>query len=163
MEEQENREIALMRLDPRQRWVIRIHALIGGLIPFLALIGGDFAAHNLLGWPQGWLTGLGVLLYVLSVIVIPGRRWRRWGYHMGEDAIRIASGWLVRRETIVPFARVQHIDVSRGPIERSFGVATLTLHTAGSYNSTVALPGLAFEEANRIREEIRAHIREDIP
>lgn len=163
MEEQKDPAIELTRLDPRQRMVIRIYALISGLVPFLALCGGDLAANSLLGWPYGYLTGLGVLLYTISVIVLPGRRWRRWGYHMGSDAIRIASGWVVRRETIVPFARVQHIDVSRGPIERAFGVATLTLHTAGSYNSTVALPGLAFEDAGSIREEIRTHIRQDLP
>lgn len=159
-----DRPVALTSLDPRQRAVIRIHMVLAGAVPTALLAIGDTVADSLLlQWPYGIATGIALFIYLVAIVGLPGRRWRRWGYHMGADAIRIASGWLVRRETIVPFVRVQHIDVSRGPLERAFGVARLTLHTAGSYNSTVALPGLALADAERIREEIRAHIREDLP
>lgn len=163
MDDDSEPQVALTALDPRQKMVMRVRALVAGLVPMGALIAGDFVAEAQLGTPFGYLSGFAVALYTVAVIGLPGRRYRRWGYHMGGDAIRIACGLWVRRETIVPFARVQHIDVSRGPLERSFGVATLTLHTAGSYNSTVALPGLAYDDANAIRETIRGHIREDLP
>lgn len=152
----------LTALDPRQKNVLRIRALLAGLVPLAMLSVGDFVLNSEFGFPFGWGIGLGVMLYIFTVLVLPGRRYRRWGYRTDERAIRIASGLLVRMETVVPYDRVQHIDVSRGPIERAFGVSTLTLHTAGSYNSTVDLPGLAIDDANRMRDDIRAHISQDL-
>ena len=153
---------ALTPLDQRQKHVLRLRAMLAGLVPLAMLSGADFILNRELAFPFGWGIGLGAALYLFSVIVLPGRRYRRWGYRTEARAIRIASGLLVRRETVVPYDRVQHIDVSRGPIERIFGVATLTLHTAGSYNSTVDLPGLAIDDANRMRDAIRAHISQDL-
>jgi membrane protein YdbS with pleckstrin-like domain len=66
------------------------------------------------------------------------------------------------RDTIVPFGRIQHIDVDQGPIDRRYGLAKLTVHTAGNHNSTVVLPGLAHGDALATREAIRAAIRQDV-
>ena len=60
-----------------------------------------------------------------------------------------------------PFVRVQHIDVTRGPFDKMFGTATLVVHTAGTHNSIVTLPGLSPERAAEIREAIRSEIRAD--
>ncbi len=156
------KEAGLTALDPRQKTVLRIRAMLVGLGPLAMLSFADFILNRELGFPFGWGVGLGLIGYVFAVLGLPGRRYRRWGYRTEARAIRIASGLLIRRETVVPYVRVQHIDVSRGPIERAFGVATLTLHTAGSYNSTVDLPGLAIDDANRMRDDIRAHISQDM-
>ena len=58
--------------------------------------------------------------------------------------------------TVVPFVRVQHIDVTRGPFDKMFGTASLVVHTAGTHNSIVTLPGLSPERAAEIREAIRS-------
>ena len=70
-------------------------------------------------------------------------------------------GWLFHTDTIVPFVRVQHIDVTRGPFDKMFGTAMLVVHTAGTHNSIVTLPGLSPERAAEIREAIRSEIRAD--
>ena len=80
---------------------------------------------------------------------------------MGADRIRIVRGFLFRSDTIVPFGRIQHIDLDQGPIQRRYDLATLTVHTAGNHNSTVSLPGLLHEDAMAMREQIRAHIKRD--
>ncbi len=151
----------LLPLDPRQIGVLRTMTFLIGLLPFVLVAIGDAVLAANTGFPFGVFTGLAVLIYALSVLILPGRRYRRWGYRLDTDMIRIASGLFFRFDTIVPFARVQHIDVARGPIERIFGVSTLILHTAGSYNSTVSLPGLAPEKAEEMRETIRLHIERD--
>ena len=74
---------------------------------------------------------------------------------------RVVRGLLFRSDTVVPFGRVQHIDVNQGPLERFFGIATLTLHTAGNHNASVSLPGLGEDLAREMRETIRAHIRRE--
>ena len=60
----------------------------------------------------------------------------------------------MRTRTVVPFGRVQHIDVSEGPVERRFRLATLILHTAGTRSAAVSLPGLTREEAESMRDRI---------
>ena len=70
----------------------------------------------------------------------------------------LASGWLVHVHTIVPVSRVQHIDVMQGALQRLFRVSTLVLHTAGTDNSVVALPGVTSATAEQIRDAIRVKI-----
>ncbi|HEX8256822.1 MAG TPA: PH domain-containing protein, partial [Allosphingosinicella sp.] len=75
--------------------------------------------------------------------------------------LHIGRGVWTKTETIVPLARVQHIDVSQGPLERAFGISRLILHTAGTMHSLVVLPGLARGTAEAMRDDIRARIRRD--
>ena len=75
--------------------------------------------------------------------------------------LQVVRGWLFHTDTIVPLVRVQHIDVTRGPLDKLFGTATLVVHTAGTHNSIVTLPGLSPGKASAIRDEIRQHIRSD--
>ncbi len=69
-----------------------------------------------------------------------------------DKGIRIRSGVVFRSVVSVPRSRVQHTDVSRGPIERSHGLATLIVHTAGTEHASVTLSGLAESDANAIRD-----------
>ena len=103
-----------------------------------------------------------LVLYSYAAFVVPARKYRRWGYDMGGDRLRIVRGYMFFRDTVVPFGRIQHIDVNQGPIDRRFGLATLTVHTAGNHNSTVTLPGLLHADALAMRETIRAAIRQDL-
>jgi membrane protein YdbS with pleckstrin-like domain len=89
------------------------------------------------------------------------RRYAARGYSLEGERLRVVRGILFRSDTVVPFGRVQHIDVDQGPLERAFGLATLTVHTAGTHNASVSLPGLAQADAGAIREDIRAAIRRD--
>ena len=103
-----------------------------------------------------------VLLAALYLIVrAPLRRYHARGYQMGSDRLRVVRGLVFRSDTVVPFGRVQHIDVSQGPVERAYGLGTLVLHTAGNHNASVSLPGLAHADAMAMREEIRAHVRRE--
>jgi membrane protein YdbS with pleckstrin-like domain len=65
-------------------------------------------------------------------------------------------------DTIVPYVRVQHLDVKRGPVDKLFGTATLVIHTAGTHNSVVTVPGLTPERAAEIRDIIRQHVRTEV-
>lgn len=140
---------------------MRVHAIIAGAILLFAAIIVDAAQIERVGLPGGLVTGLAIILLIYPVAIMPGRRYRAWRYRIGQDELHIAQGVLTRVETIVPLARVQHIDVSQGPIERSFGVSRLVLHTAGTMHSRVVLPGLSRATAEAIRDEVRSRIRQD--
>ena len=89
------------------------------------------------------------------------RIYRRLLYGLTERLLQVVRGWLFHTDTIVPFVRVQHLDVTRGPLDKMFGTATLVVHTASTRNSIVTVPGLAPDRAAEIRDVIREHIRTD--
>lgn len=155
-------EAELTKLHPNYKLLMRIVAIFIGL---LVLIGGlvlDGAlGANDLPIPFGIITGIATLIALFIVIRIPLARYNARGYQISRDRLRVVRGIMWRADTIVPFGRVQHIDVDQGPIERALGLATLTLHTAGSHNASVSLPGLGHELAVQMREEIREHIKRE--
>jgi membrane protein YdbS with pleckstrin-like domain len=102
-----------------------------------------------------------LVLLLYPTFVSPVRRYHAWGYRMDEEELRLQHGIYTQVETLVPLKRVQHLDISQGPLERSFGVCRLILHTAGTAHSQVALPGLSRETAEAMRDEIRTHIRQE--
>ncbi|NVD45142.1 PH domain-containing protein [Qipengyuania atrilutea] len=148
---------ALTPLHPDHIKVLRINALLM-LLPVLAgvivLEIADFA-------PAGLFAGLYLLVAIFILWRIPRRRYRFKGFAMSGDRLRVVRGLWWHSDTVVPFGRVQHIDVDQGPVQRYYKLATLTLHTAGTHNASVHLPGLLHEEALAMREEIRAHIKRE--
>lgn len=108
---------------------------------------------------SGILPAIIGLIGFSGIVVAPERIYRRLGYAIDGRLLRTVRGWLFHTDTVVPFVRVQHIDVTRGPFDKMFGTATLVVHTAGTHNSIVTLPGLSPERAAEIREAIRSEIR----
>jgi uncharacterized protein len=164
-------EAALTRLHPNFVWSIRVQMLFS-LVPLLvaalvvefvlaevATTDPDLAILALV--PQGVLSGAVMLIALMLLIFVPMRRYNARGYQMSADRLRVVRGILWHYDSVVPFGRVQHIDLHQGPIERFFGIARLTLHTAGTHNASVTLPGLGADLAREMREEIRSHIRRE--
>lgn len=149
-------------LHPGQLKVLRVRAGITAVTLLIAVLIGDLTALRETPLPFGLLSGAAAILLLGWALLIPRRRYRSWGYAMTEDELFIQHGLWTRTSTVVPFGRVQHIDVAQGPIERAFGVGTLILHTAGTRSSAVDLPGLEHGEAGRMRDAIRSKIRQDL-
>ena len=147
----------LTPLNPAYVMTSRIATALG-LLPFLIGAGVLEAAQLL---PSGSFIVPALVVYVFISFVVPARKYRHWGYAMGTDRLRIVRGYMFYRDTVVPFGRIQHIDVEQGPVDRRYDLAKLTVHTAGNHNSTVSLPGLLYADALVMRETIRAAIRQD--
>ena len=84
-----------------------------------------------------------------------GRRFRAWGYLERDDDLLVRRGVLVSRLSVVPYGRMQFIDVIAGPLERSFRLATVHMHTAAAA-SDARIPGLERDEAARLRDRLAA-------
>jgi membrane protein YdbS with pleckstrin-like domain len=152
----------LTRLHPNYIHALRVRTVLTA-IPVLAasLVAEAILRDAALPVPAGIIAGPVLLIALALVIRVPSRRYNARGYQISADRLRVVRGLLFRSDTVVPFGRVQHIDVDQGPLERFFGIATLTLHTAGNHNASVSLPGLDEPLARAMREEIRAHIRRE--
>jgi uncharacterized protein len=151
----------LQPVEPAYRNVLRARAAIFWVPVFLATLAADqmFLAATPFSSLLPVLIGA---IGLTAIMVAPERVYRRLGYAIDGRLLRTVRGWLFHTDTVVPFVRVQHIDVTRGPIDKLFGTASLVVHTAGTHNSIVVLPGLSPDRAAQIREAIRSEIRADV-
>jgi membrane protein YdbS with pleckstrin-like domain len=148
-------------LERGQLSLMRVHAVIAAFLILLVAGLGEYILHQEVGLPRGAVT-LPLLLPLLYIALIsPPRRYRAWGYAMDADELQVRYGVWTQVHTVVPLDRVQHIDISQGPLERLFAVCRLVVHTAGTLHSQVVLPGLARATAERMRDEIRTRIRQE--
>ena len=99
--------------------------------------------------------GFAVAALVVGAIAwrFVSRRYSSWGYAEREDDLLIRRGVMFARLSVVPYGRMQFIDVTAGPLERAFGLATVRLHTAAAATDA-RIPGLAREEAARLRDSL---------
>jgi uncharacterized protein len=84
-----------------------------------------------------------------------GRRVRAWGYAERDDDLLVRRGVMIKRLSVIPYGRMQFVDVTAGPVERSFGLATVRMHTAAAA-SDARVPGLPAAEAARLRDNLAA-------
>ena len=92
--------------------------------------------------------GVGVWLWWLI-----GRRVRSFGYAERADDLLVTSGIMFRRLVIVPYGRMQLVDITAGPIDRRLGLATVQLHTAAA-STDATIPGLPPAEATGLRDRL---------
>jgi membrane protein YdbS with pleckstrin-like domain len=118
----------------------------------LVVLGVSWAVTG--HWLFGAALGVAVLLAGWRVVTIV-RAVHAWGYAERENDLLVRHGLLVRRLSIVPYSRMQFVDVSAGPLERAFDLATVQLHTAAAA-SDARVPGLRPGEASRLRDRLTA-------
>lgn len=124
-------------------------------LALVVLLAGWVVLTAVVGLGDGALV-LGVVVVVLAAglgWVLIGRNARLWGYAEREDDLYIRHGALFRELVAVPYGRMQYVDVTAGPLEQLFGVATVRLHTA-SPRSGAKIPGLPASEAARLRDRL---------
>jgi uncharacterized protein len=99
-------------------------------------------------------------VYAIAAVVVMGWAWwiigrrvRSFGYAEREGDLLVVSGILVRRLVIVPYGRMQMVDLRAGPIERWLGISTVQLHTAAA-TTDASIPGLVPDEAAALRDRL---------
>jgi membrane protein YdbS with pleckstrin-like domain len=108
---------------------------IGAAIPWLVLAVGQlvwFALDDSLPWLHALAAAVTVLGVVVFVLVVPVWRYRVHRWDIDQQAVYTRSGWLVQERRIAPISRVQTVDTQRGPLDRMFGLANVTVTTASS-------------------------------
>jgi membrane protein YdbS with pleckstrin-like domain len=148
-------------LDPRvipmrrTAWWIAIAAV--GVVPLIGLLVAALIGDDMPGWlrvvmPLAWL-GL-MLLLAWHGYRWPALEYQHTRYRADDQRLEIRRGVYFREVISVPRSRVQHTDVSQGPVQRRYGLGTLVVHTAGTDHAMVQLAGLEHGVALRIREHL---------
>lgn len=143
-------DAALRPLDPRVRllwWTASALTLVIALA--LAFVAGLPLRD---GW--GGLPPLAVFVAgTPAAVLVPWLRYRRWRFALRDDDLWIRRGVLWVHTSVIPYARLQFVDTTQGPLDRLFGLSRLVVHTASPGTSGV-LPGLASDEAEQLRERL---------
>lgn len=92
-----------------------------------------------------------VALQLVSLLVLPQIRYRRWRYEVTTTDVLIRSGLIVVKTSVIPMVRVQHVETKQGPVLKANGLASVTVTTAGS---SFEIPGLATDEAEALRDQV---------
>ena len=143
--------VTWQRVSSRLVSVRLVSAAISLVVP---LVGGAVAA--VLSGLVGLWAVPGAALVVLAVVaVVVPRQVRAWGYAERVDDLLIRKGVMFRSIVVVPYGRMQFVDVQAGPLDRAFGIARVQLHTA-SPGTDAAIPGLPPEDAARLRDRLAA-------
>ena len=144
----------LRSLDPR---VVRLWRLTTGFstLVWALLATGVLAA---VGVPRE-LWSIVVLILAagaISAMFVTPRRYRAWRFIVDPMNVRLRHGVMWRKDSVVPHGRIQHVDTTQGPIERSLGLATVVIYTAGSVGGALSIPGLAHDDAAVLRDQLAA-------
>ena len=150
------RPLPQFELDHRAISVWRLANLVGVAVLAVAALVVAVFGPRLLGWPQGWAAlPLGVVLVIgLPLALIqPVVSFRRWRWNISDDELETLSGVIVTTRRLIPMARIQHVDTTRGVVERALGLATVVVYTAAGSSR---IPVLSVERANVLRDQIAA-------
>jgi membrane protein YdbS with pleckstrin-like domain len=145
-------DVSWTPVSPKLAAVRRVSAAV--MCGVLA-IAGLLLLGMLLDWLYGVLAVVLVVLGYLWAWVLIGRNQRSWKYAEREDELLVSHGIMFRQLVVVPYGRMQFVDVAAGPLERSFGIATVELHTA-TPATDAKIPGLHPDEASRLRDRLSA-------
>jgi membrane protein YdbS with pleckstrin-like domain len=154
------------RLDGKVRvqWVVgtTLGSVVGGAVvaAALAVFGGAVGAGR--PGPLSAVVDSPVLAGVLVFALLFGYGavralllYRSWRYEVREDSLYLERGVITHTRTVVPYVRIQHVDASRGPVERALGLATAVVYTAGSRGADVSIPGLTTDRADDLQERLK--------
>lgn len=106
--------------------------------------------------PGGLLAFVLAMITLLVAVLLPPARYRAWGYRLGESDLYLRHGVFIRTTSIVPHARIQHVDTSHGPVDRYFGLADVVVFTAGTRGAILTIPALDAERAEALRDRLVA-------
>ena len=149
--------VQFQRLSPAWRVVSYISTLI--FFVFLSMGWGLFyvLAGDIPEWiSMGSLAAI-LVLFLLSMVLVSSR-YRMAGYALRAYDIMYKRGVFWHSTTIIPYSRIQHVEISQGPVQSAFGIATLRIYTAGGSRSDLSIEGLERKSAEEIKELITGKV-----
>ncbi|MDP9020442.1 MAG: PH domain-containing protein [Actinomycetota bacterium] len=149
----------LRSLHPRQ---VQVWTVGWGLVA-IGVVAGALVTEVLvalpgpprLPWPEGTASGALAVVAAVAVWRLPRLAFRAWRYELTDSTLELRRGLVVRTHSAIPYFRVQHIDITRSPIERALGLSQLVVRTAAA-TTDARIPGIAAADAERLRDVVLA-------
>ncbi len=109
-------------------------------------------------WVVWVLVFLWIVDAILCVFFVPRWKWERWRYMIRDREIELEHGVWIRKRTLIPLRRVQHVDAKQGPLARKYKLASIYIYTAATAHE---IPFLDEQEAETLRDYISSLVKED--
>lgn len=135
------------------RWVWFVGYLIPSLAATLVVLQLDIFVFPTRTGLATSLTMVGLLAFSVWRTVT---RYRHWSWELDENELIIDRGVVFKLTRIIPRVRIQHVDLSSGPIDRLFNLRQLSIYTAGTREADASIPGLTAERAEELRQALIA-------
>lgn len=90
------------------------------------------------------------------------RQWEAWRYEVSDREVILSWGVWYQTRRFVPRDRIQHVDITSGPIARKFGLSHVHLYVAGAHGAVGGIPGLTHDEAEELRQMLVEHQAEHV-
>jgi membrane protein YdbS with pleckstrin-like domain len=161
----EQAEVAMERLDRRVVPYWLLSGILSAVVFCALLVGGLAIVKN---QAPDWFVTTVVAASVIGGMLVgwslisPYLAYVRWRFFVDQQLMLMRYGIIFHEERTIPISRMQHVDLTRGPVERLFGLATLVVFTAGNEGSAFRLPGVAVDRAKQLRDQILAARGDDI-
>ncbi|QFT87347.1 Bacterial membrane flanked domain protein [Bacillus sp. THAF10] len=141
------------RIDKRALSVWRISAGLNAIFYIGLAVGYYFIqrAFDLPFWTFITAIALVAVMIIFTVFIIPVLQWKRWRYDIHEHEIDLQSGIFIKKRTLIPMVRVQHVDTTQGPILKRYHLSTVLISTAATIH---VIPALDEEQADQVRDYI---------
>jgi membrane protein YdbS with pleckstrin-like domain len=153
MEENQVRNEPANRLDLSALIYWKWKGFLSSLFWWLAPLAYYFTIR-FLEWPE-WILGVLIIacvcITILATTLVPKITWERWRYDVFNQEIDLLYGRWIRKRTIIPMVRVQHVDTKQGPLMKQFALSAVTISTAAGNHE---IPALAEEVADELRDRI---------
>lgn len=130
-------------------WMIR-SAISATVLAVIAAV-----AFSVIDVGGPWIGGVVFAIGLAVAVALSVLRYRVWTFQVRSDSLYLERGVLTRVRTVAPHVRIQHVDTRRGPLERSLGLATTVVYTAGSRGADVSIPGLTPERADDLQARLK--------
>jgi membrane protein YdbS with pleckstrin-like domain len=154
-------EVNYTRLEKEYRNVLFFNRLIFVLVFTVILVATYFIFTTHIPIFLLWIGGGILIVFTLTVLILTPAVFKVKSYALRQRDIMYRSGLLFRSTTVVPFNRVQHVELKTSPIDRMFKLSRLKIYTAGGSQSDLTIPGISPEKASRIKEMIIAKTAAD--
>lgn len=146
-------------LPPRGAWLAALGGALAMAFPF-GFGFGFLALVSKLASPW-WVAPLAALIGAGLGARLAVKRHRRTFWKLDDEGFALRRGRWWQVESRVPISRVQHLDLKRGPLERSARLSTLVIHTAGTKLAAVSVSGLDADDAERLRDRLARQLDRD--
>jgi len=146
------------KLDKKAEKCMRINEIILTVIMFAVLLPLDFIfLYDISKWIGAAAAAAVIVFGAASIVLVPKMRCERYRYMVTDDVIRVRAGLFWINETIIPMERLHKIEVSQGPVDRIYGLSSITVTTAGG-DGTIKF--LSEEESSQLAERLKSKINE---
>jgi len=154
----------MMQLNPDVKSVWTIYYIRRTLFFMVLTLALDYLAlSEIPKWP--FFTGFSplVVLFIglVTTIVIPKLKYKYWFFELRDDELYLKRGVLTKIDSIAPYCRIQHIDISQNIVERLFNLSRLVIYTAGTKGADLIIPGLPHYYAQELQNKLKEYTVED--